>query len=497
MIQEILINAHSYEKRIAIIENGKLVELYSESVENQEVAGNIYKGIVKSVLPGMGAVFVDIGLKRTAFLHYSELDADFLNEKQQKIRKKNDSSTIDKIFSVGDEVVVQVKKPPLNKKGASLTCRLTIPGKFLVFMPYKEKVAISRKITSGSQKHKFSDILKRIKDPEVGIIVRTDTENSTEEDFAMEYKTLEAVWKQVKKGKEFLKGPLCLFNQNELIFMLTRDLFNSHVERLIVDDKQYRDKIVTQLKSIAPELIKKVELFKESTPLFDVYGIEKDIHRISNSRIPLQSGGNLRIERTEALVSIDVNTGSFTGSNHYNDTILRTNMEAAFEVARQVRLRDLSGIMVVDFIDMSTQAHRDKVYKELKSYMKRDRARNKVYPFSPLGLIEVSRKRRRPEVIMNLSEVCPHCNGTGRLLAKDSVAVKLYRWLQRSEFFISQEPLVIRVHRNVCHFIDSHPEFLQDYAKRIEVLEDPEMEHHQFKVLLEKSGKDITEEYKS
>ncbi len=497
MIQEILINAHPYEKRIAILEDGKLVELYSESAENQEVAGNIYKGIVKSVLPGMGAAFIDIGLKRTAFLHFSELDPDFLNEKQRKIRMKNNSSFIDKIFSVGDEVVVQVKKPPINKKGASVTCRLTIPGKFLVFMPYKEKVAISRKITSGSQKHKFYDILKRIKDPEVGVIVRTDTENSTEEDFAMEYKTLENVWVNVKKGREFLKGPLCLFNQNELIFMLTRDLFNSNVARLIVDNRQYRDKIINQLNSIAPHLIQKVELFKEDTPLFDVYGIENDIHRISNSRLPLASGGNLRIERTEALVSIDVNTGSFTGDNHYNETILRTNMEAAFEVACQIRLRDLSGIMVVDFIDMTLPAHREKVFRELKHYMNRDRAKNKVYSFSPLGLVEISRKRRRPEILINFSEVCPHCNGTGRLLAKDSVAVKIYRWLQRSEFFIGKERLVIHVHPNVKHFLESHPDFLQDYMKRIEIFEDPELESHIFMVMLEKSGKDVTEEYKS
>jgi ribonuclease G len=497
MIQEILINAHPYEKRIAIIEDGKLVELYSESAENQEVAGNIYIGVVKSVLPGMGAAFIDIGLKRTAFLHFSELDHDFLNEKQKKIRKKNDSSTIDKIFNVGDEVVVQVKKPPLGKKGASVTCRLTIPGKFLVFMPYKEKVAISRKITSGSQKHKFYDILKRIKDPEVGIIVRTDTDNSTEEDFAMEYKTLENVWKNVKKGKEHLKGPTCLFNQNELIFMLTRDLFNSKVTRVIVDDKEYRNKIIYQLKSIAPELINKIELFQETTPLFDVYGIEKDIHRIANSRIPLESGGNLRIEQTEALVSIDVNTGSFTGDNHYNETIMRTNMEAAFEVARQVRLRDLSGIMVVDFIDMTIAAHREKVFLELKKFMKRDRAKNKIFPFSPLGLIEISRKRRRPEVLMNLSEVCPYCNGTGRLLARDSIAVKLFRWLQRSEFFISKEPLTVYVHKNVRHFLESHPEFLLDYMKRIDIIDDPELEPNQFRVLLSNTGIDVTEEYKS
>jgi len=195
MIQEILINVHPYEKRIAILEDGKLVELYSESIENQEVAGNIYKGIVKSVLPGMGAAFIDIGLKRTAFLHFSELDEDFLNEKQRKVKKQNDSSNIGKIFSVGDEVVVQVKKPPINKKGANVTLKLSIPGKFLVFMPYKEKVAISRKITSGSKKHKFYDMLRRIKDPEVGVIVRTDTENASEEDFELEYKTLENVWK--------------------------------------------------------------------------------------------------------------------------------------------------------------------------------------------------------------------------------------------------------------------------------------------------------------
>ncbi|MCF7920247.1 MAG: Rne/Rng family ribonuclease [Candidatus Cloacimonetes bacterium] len=497
MTQEILINAHPYEKRIAIVEDGRLVELYSESLENQEVTGNIYKGIVRSVLPGMGAVFIDIGLKRTAFLHFSELDADFLPEQFRKICERGNSSQIDKIFTVGQEVVVQIKKPPLSKKGASLTCKLTIPGKFLVFMPFKDKVAISRKIKSGKQKHKFAEMLNRIKADDVGVIVRTDTENSTEEDFAMEYKTLDTVWTALKKGIEFAKGPTCLFNQNELIFMLTRDLFNSNVKRLVVDDRQYRQKIIDQLKTIAPDLIDRVELYEEKTPLFDVYRIENDIHRIGNSRISLKSGGNLRIERTEALVSIDVNTGSFTGDNHYDDTILQTNLEAAYEVARQVRLRDLSGIMIVDFIDMASAASRDKVLKEVRKYMRRDRAKNKVYPFSPLGLVEISRKRRRPEIIMNLSEVCPHCNGTGRLLAKDSVAVKLYRWLQRSEFFINKEKLIVRVHRNVLHFLEANTDFLGDYMKRIEILEDPELEPYEFKILMEKNGKDVTEEYKS
>lgn len=497
MTQEILINAHSYEKRIAIIEDGKMVELYSESAEHQEVSGNIYKGIIKSVLPGMGAAFVDIGLKRTAFLHFSELDADFFPQKYRTLIYQNDSSQIDKIFTPGQEVVVQVKKPPLNKKGASLTTKLSIPGKFLVFMPYKSKVAISRKIRSGKLKHKLSEMMKRIKDEGVGVIVRTDAQNSTEEDFIMEYKTLQTVWKSMKKGIEHAKGPLCLFNQNELIFMLTRDLFNSKVERLIVDDRNYRKKIIEQLKSIAPELINRVELYEENTPLFDTYRIENDIKRIANSRISLPSGGNLRIERTEALVSIDVNTGSFTGQNNYDETILRTNLEAAFEVARQVRLRDLSGIMIVDFIDMTAQSSRDQVLKEVRKYMRRDRAKNKVYPFSPLGLVEISRKRRRPEVLIQLSEVCPHCNGTGRLLAKDSVAVKLYRWLQRSEFFIEKEKLIVRVHKNVFHFLEANEEFLGDYMKRIEILEDPELEPYEFKILLEKNGKDITEEYKS
>lgn len=497
MTQEILINAHSYEKRIAIIEDGKMVELYSESAEHQEVSGNIYKGIIKSVLPGMGAAFVDIGLKRTAFLHFSELDADFFPQKYRTLIYQNDSSQIDKIFTPGQEVVVQVKKPPLNKKGASLTTKLSIPGKFLVFMPYKSKVAISRKIRSGKLKHKLSEMMKRIKDEGVGVIVRTDAQNSTEEDFIMEYKTLQTVWKSMKKGIEHAKGPLCLFNQNELIFMLTRDLFNSKVERLIVDDRNYRKKIIEQLKSIAPELINRVELYEENTPLFDTYRIENDIKRIANSRISLPSGGNLRIERTEALVSIDVNTGSFTGQNNYDETILRTNLEAAFEVARQVRLRDLSGIMIVDFIDMTAQSSRDQVLKEVRKYMRRDRAKNKVYPFSPLGLVEISRKRRRPEILIQLSEVCPHCNGTGRLLAKDSVAVKLYRWLQRSEFFIEKEKLIVRVHKNVFHFLEANEEFLGDYMKRIEILEDPELEPYEFKILLEKNGKDITEEYKS
>ncbi len=495
MYNEIIVNVHSFEKRIAILEDTKLVELFTEKKEQKLVMGNIYKGVIKNVLPGMGAAFVDIGLDRTAFLHYKDLDPNFLSAKQKKIFFNNNSAKIDEILASGAEITVQVKKEPLGKKGARLTCKLSLPGKFLVFIPKNNKIAISRKITSSSEKKRIKSILESVKPINSGVIVRTEADGISEEDFIQELNGLNKTWKLIKKQLEFAQAPVCLFDENDLSYTLVRDLFSSKIDRLIVDDKSLRNSIVSRLRDVSPELVKRIELYDEDSPIFDAYGIESDIEEIFYSKIDLPSGGNITIQQTEALVAIDVNTGRFTGINHYEDTIKKTNIEAAYEIARQIRLRDLSGIMVADFIDMKNESNKEDVFQLLKNSLKRDRAKNRVFPFSSLGLIEISRKRTRPSLLLTYSEQCPYCNGSGRLLSKDSVAVRISRWLKRAEYFLKDIPLKIIVHKNVKTFFEDNSDFLQHFANKIEIVSDGKIGFDKFRVISLKDNKELTSKY--
>ncbi|MDY6915268.1 MAG: Rne/Rng family ribonuclease, partial [Candidatus Cloacimonadota bacterium] len=488
---------HPFEKRVAILEDNKLVELFAEKKTQEVVVGNIYKGIVKNVLPGMGAAFIDIGLNRTAFLHYRDLDANFIIGANKKIKLGGNSSNISKVLSAGQEIVVQVKKSPIEKKGARVTCKISIPGKFLVFMPHRKRVAISRKISSSKERDRLRKILHKVKDKNVGLIVRTDTENNTEEDFTLEYNGLAKTWKLIEKQIKYAKSPACIYDENNLSYTLIRDLFSTSIDRLVVDDKQVQQQIISNLKDAAPELIDRIELYKEESPLFDAYGIEKEIETIFHSKVHLLSGGNINIQQTEALVAIDINTGSFTGNKNYEQTIKKTNLEAAYEIARQIRLRDLSGIMVIDFIDMKDENNKEEVLSVLRNTLKRDRAKNRVYPFSPLGLVEISRKRTRASLLLTYSEQCPYCNGTGRLLARDSVAVRISRWLRRVRFFIKNTPVLLVVHPNVKKFLEKHPDFFTELDNKPKIKQDSSLPYDDFKVISLKNKEDLTVKYNS
>ncbi|HPR17614.1 MAG TPA: Rne/Rng family ribonuclease [Candidatus Cloacimonadota bacterium] len=495
MFCEIIVNVNLFETRIAILEDDKLVELFAEKKEKELIVGNIYKGIVKNVLPGMGAAFIDIGLARTAFLHFKDIDPNTLAPAKRKIFNKRDSSLINKILQPNQEIIVQIKKDPIGKKGARVTGRLSIPGKFLVLMPNQKKIAISRKINSSKEKDRIKQILENLKEEEDGLIVRTDTEGITEDDFEQEYTGLNKTWKLVEKQIKYAKNLSCIYDENDLSFTLVRDLFNSSVKRLVVDDKKLRQRIISRLKNITPELVDRIEYYNEDSPIFDAYGIENEITTIFNSRISLPSGGNITIEQTEALVAIDINTGSFIGSGHYEETIERTNIEAAIEIARQIRLRDLCGIMVIDFIDMRSDESKENVFNAFRKAMKSDRAKNKVFPFSQLGLVEISRKRSRPSLLLSYSEQCPYCHGTGRLMSRDSITIQISRWLQRAGYFIQNDPLKIYAHKNVIGFIESNPDIFKDTKNKIDFLIDPKIEPDEFRVVSAKTNKDITLNY--
>ncbi|MDI3503861.1 MAG: ribonuclease [Candidatus Cloacimonadota bacterium] len=496
---EIIVNVHPLEKRVAVLEDNRLVELFVERKDRQNPVGNIYKGVVKDVLPGMGAAFIEIGLERTAFLHYSDIVLDFLDsyedDKPSKRLNSSDSSQIGKLLKPQQEIVVQVHKGPIGSKGARLTGQISVPGKYLVLFPNKNKIAISRKIYSSSERTRIRNILNEIKDPGYGLIVRTESDGADEEDIRNEYKALAKTWCLIEKQLKYAKAPVCVFEENALENYLIRDLFGEHVDRLVIDDKAFYKNIISQLDSISPDLIPSVELYKEDSPIFDAWSIEKKIETIFHSRIYLPSGGNIKIEQTEALVAIDINTGSFTGKSHYEETVRKTNLEAAAEAARQIRLRDLSGVIVIDFIDMKDEKNKTEVLDLLRKGLKRDRAKNKVYPFTELGMVEVTRKRMRATIMANFSEACPFCNGSGRIVSKDAVTMRIYRWLVRSEYFIKNKRLRIMVHPDLLNHIKVHNEEFISYRDQIEFAEDSTIRVDQFKVLSLPGMEDITLKY--
>lgn len=498
MFTELIVNVHPLENRIAVLEENQLVELIVEKEKNDNIVGNIYKGVVKDVLTGMGAAFIDIGLGRTAFLHYTDIVTDFLDDFEGEGPRRiiaEESHRIKELLSPGQEILVQIQKGPIGSKGARLTGQISIPGKFLVFFPNKDRIAVSRKINNITEKQRIKSILNEIKEPNTGIIVRTDGENCTEEEFSDEYKGLAKTWKFLEKKINNSKAPCCIFEESDSSSVLIRDMFSSNVDRLVIDNKQFYQRVIQKIKEYNPELCSKIELYNEDTPIFDAYGIEKEIEKIFYSRIYLPSGGNIVIETTEALTAIDINTGSFTGNKNYESTIKQTNIEAAIEIARQIRLRNLSGIMIIDFIDMQDENNKSEVLDTLRKAFRRDRAKNKVFPFGPLGLVEITRKRTRTSLMNTYFEHCPHCNGTGKILSRESVLIKVDRWLSRAEYFIAGKALDIYVHPVVYQTYVSHPELIRKWDNKIQVIEQLDIDQDMFRVILVDEKKDITNKY--
>ncbi|HMI44072.1 MAG TPA: Rne/Rng family ribonuclease, partial [Gemmatimonadaceae bacterium] len=415
MKREILINAAPRETRIAIQEDGKLVELLVDRPDNRRMVGDIYLGRVDAVLPGIQAAFVDIGTEKSAFLHASDLvrqtadeaedDDEDEDEADEPVEKKNGSNgngrrakapPIQDALKRGQEILVQISKEPISTKGPRVTAQISLAGRFLVYIPDSSKVGVSRKIGSSVERSRLKEQVQSIlPDKSGGVIVRTVSEDVTPEMLQRELNSLMSQWKKIKRKMHFQKAPSLVNRESGLTRGLVRDLFSDKVDSLAVDSRQVHNEIVGYLKDIAPDLIPRVKLHESQVPLFDTAEIESEIRDIFKRRCDLPSGGYLIIEPTEALVSVDVNSGRYTGKKDPEKTVLRTNMEAAQEVARQMRLRDVGGISVCDFIDMETKANRDRVLQELRQHLSRDRARTKAFAVSDLGLIEMTRQRVR------------------------------------------------------------------------------------------------------
>jgi ribonuclease G len=533
--REILISGSQRETRVAILEDDRLVELLVDRPDSRRSVGDIFLGKVEAVLPGIQAAFVDIGTEKSAFLHASDLiesdededpedreveDGDengngggngsggagnggttpAVANRRGKPRRRQAPNIADELKR-GQTKLVQVIKEAIGTKGPRVTAQVSLAGRFLVYMPFASKVGVSRKIEARDQRARLREMVtKLVPKDDGGWIIRTVADDLTEASCKREIDHLLGLWKKIKRKASSGRAPQLVQRETSLTRGIVRDLLSDKVDLLLVDSKLLYNEIEQYLKQIDPELLPKVKVYHDEAPLFDAYDIEAEIRNLFKQRVDLPTGGYLIIQPTEALISIDVNTGRYTGKRDPESTILRTNIEAAREVARQLRLRDIGGIIVVDFIDMETKSNRDKVLQELRTHLGRDRARTRAFAVSELGLIEMTRQRVRPSLWQSMTTECPTCTGTGRVFRPEVVVRRMERSLKRAGADHKERQLSVRLHPEVAlYLVEQEPNFLRQLEKQtgleLEVRDDPMMRLDEFRMMARPAGRDVTEQY--
>jgi ribonuclease G len=471
--KQILINADPWETRVAVLDDTALVELYVERGRGHGIAGNIYKGKVVRVLPGMQAAFVDVGLDKAAFLHVSDLmvpdelpgvdaaddegeDAEAAGDDEAPPPRRRTAPlpSIEERLSKGDELLVQVAKEPMGSKGARVTAHVSLPGRYLVFMPDTRHLGISRRIEDPEERDRLRAIVEAERPAEGGFIVRTACEGATKREIHDDIRFLTRLWAHIRKTAEPTSPPALIHQDLDLVLRTVRDLFTTDVERLTVDAAPAHARVREFVEATMPRLAPRVHHYQGVTPLFEQHGTEAKITRALDRRVWLKSGGYLVIEQTESLTAIDVNTGRYVGKKTQEETVLKTNLEAAKQVVTQLRLRNLGGIIVIDFIDMEEPANRKKVFDVLQDAMRADKARTNILRISELGLVEMTRKRTRESLGQLLSSPCPHCEGAGRERSAETRAYDALRQARHAAAtHAGSGPLVLRVHPDVADFL--------------------------------------------
>ncbi len=481
---QIIVNVSSRETRIAVLEDRDLVEYRVEREER--VVGSIFKGVVQNVLPGMDAAFVDIGLERNAFLYVADIMPDDINDnspasvRRSELRRRK----IKELIKPGQELMVQVTKGPRGTKGARVTTRISLPGRYVVLMPEHSQVGVSRKLEDRKERERLRRIGEKITPAGFGLIMRTECEGRTAEELLADVQFLQQLWAQTLESAKRLRAPAVVHRDQTLLYRTIRDVFGDEIDRLVIDDPEEYEKVSLVAGMVVPALRGKITLYDQEEPIFDHYGIEKDLDRLLLHKVWLKSGGYLVVDETEALTAIDVNTGKQVGSHSLNETILSTNMEAAREVCRQLRLRDMGGIIVIDFIDMEEADAQKRLLDYFTKQLARDRARTRVGKISSLGLVEITRKRTGESVTEAITSLCPLCNGRGRIASSDTVGL----WIERDMRRRLNEP------GNAFHIV-CHPAVVEALIGADgEVIE--EMEHELQRGLYIRANHDIgIEEY--
>lgn len=508
MKQEIIVNKGISETRIAILENGVLAELLMELDNRKSITGNICKGKVTRVLPGMQACFVNIGLTRDAFLYVSDLlenledyeaiidetTEDDLNHPPvlipapRKRKAKVKDLAIEKRIKAGQEILVQIGKEPIGTKGARVTSHISLPGRYLVYMPTVDHVGVSRRITDPEERNRLRNIIQELKPPNSGFIARTVGEGMDKAHFKSDIEFLIRMWRSILSRAEKMSAPALVHEDLDLIQKIVRDIFHEKVSRLVIDSEQEYVRCLDFVREMMPRQAKKVKLYTRQKPIFTQYNIEPQIEKALKKRVWLKSGGYLVIEETEALVVVDVNTGRYVGKKNLEDTILKINLEAAKEVAHQIRLRNLGGIIIIDFIDMEQEANRKLLLKTLNEALKTDRARTNVLQITGLGIVEMTRKRVKQSLSKSFLKPCPYCNGSGLVKSPRTVFYNILREINRIAERQNGADILLRVHSDVCAFFyDKENKWLERlerlYKKRITLKSDDSLHHEQYDIM--------------
>ena len=458
MKRDILITFDANEKQVAILEDGRLEEFYIERKTELRMFGNVYKGKVKSVVPGIGAAFVDLGTKKDGFLYITDalkspldLEAEYGESDSRPDDAHGRMKRIDEVLKVGQEVIVQVVKEPIRNKGPRLTTHFSIPARYLVMMPGAEKTGVSRRIEDRAERDRIRKALAEIERPKgAGFIVRTAGEGKGAKEFQRDIRYLAGVWDHIQSEIHKAKAPSLIHNEADLVERVIRDYLTEEDTAIVVDHPELFHRARRFCQIYVPGLHVNLQHYQERTPLFERYNIEKEIERTFQKNVVLKSGGTIVIEQTEGLVAIDVNTGKFTGRRNLEETVYQTNLEAAWEVARQLRLRDAGGIIIIDFIDMVRAEHRRNLFRTFKEAVKKDRAKVNIVNLSELGLVEMTRQRIRPSLESAVYDACPYCEGKGMVKSATTMAIQTVKEIRKSIGTAHSKILNVYVHPRVA-----------------------------------------------
>lgn len=538
--KEIIINATANEIRIAITEDKRLAELFVETPEKERMVGDIYLGKVAKVMPGIRAAFIDLGLKQDAFLHFSDIGSTFSEyssligdgdsdvdvdedpeenenqpngsaptspsepkpQPQQQNRNQRSERSANHIPDIkrGQEIMVQVTKEPVGRKGVRVTSEVSIPGRFLVLLPFDGKVGVSKRMQSFKEKRRLRKIVRSLLPEGFGAIIRTVAMDQDEAALKQDMDNLVGTWREIEKSAKSDQPPTLLYKDMATTSSVIRDLFSESVDRIVIDSKKLYKEIRAYVKTVSPEWVDKIELYKDREPIFDASGIEKEIASVLSRKVWLKSGGYIIIEQTEAMVVVDVNSGRYAAKREQELNSLRTNLESAREICRQLRLRDLGGIIVIDFIDLDDERNRKKVYDELRKEFKRDRAKVTVLPMTEIGLVQITRQRIRQNILHSFSEPCPVCGGGGLIESKSSIVNHIERWIRRFKSESREFRLKLRVHPTIAHYLKegkiSRLTLMKfKYRLLIKIEEDSSTPVAEFHFTSPRQDKDITEQF--
>jgi len=534
MRKEIIINVEEDESRIAVLEDKQLVQLFTERKTEQSIVGNVYKGTVNSILPGMQAAFVDIGIDKAGFLHVDDVLYDMLSAKpgaaapehedededmdddedhghgrptaHAKAEKKRRQVARDKfrgkrpgiqdLLKKGQQILVQVAKDPISTKGPRLTTRLSMAGRSMVLMPLSNNVGVSRRI-EDAERGRMKQLARSIKPQGMGLIIRTLGSGEGENELKFEVEALVRRWTRIKKAYEGVPAPTLLYKEEALTERILRELLAKDVAEVTVDEKDTTGRVADYVQSFGLGADVKVTPYTNSLPIFEAYKLEREIEKALRQKVWLRSGGYIIIQGTEALTVVDVNTGKFTGKKSQSETIFKTNMEAAVEVARQLRLRDIGGIIVIDFIDMDEDEHKAKVSLALEEAIKKDKAKTNILDFTELGLVEMTRKRVKQSLEKDLTQACPYCEGKGFIMSELTVGLKVLRTLKKIAIQTPEKALVVCVHPAIAAYLMqedySRIRLLeQKYDLKLQVQDDYHMHREDIKILSAKSMREVT-----